>query len=46
MHKGTKRYVSANKEVILSAGAIDSPKLLILTGVGPKDHIDVLKVRN
>ena len=46
VYKGTKRYVSANKEVILSAGAIGSPQLLILSGVGPKDHIDELKVRN
>ena len=29
----------ASKEVILTAGSIDSPKLLLLSGVGPADHL-------
>ncbi|VVC97211.1 unnamed protein product [Leptidea sinapis] len=32
--------VNANKEVILSAGSIKSPQLLMLSGVGPKNHLD------
>ena len=32
--------VYANKEVILSAGSIDSPKLLMLSGVGPQEILD------
>ena len=36
------RYVDvlAAREVILAAGAIGSPQLLLLSGVGPKDELD------
>ncbi|XP_046386907.1 glucose dehydrogenase [FAD, quinone]-like [Ischnura elegans] len=36
---GAKNVVNARKEVVLSAGALSSPQLLLLSGVGPKEHL-------
>ncbi|XP_053381067.1 glucose dehydrogenase [FAD, quinone]-like [Mercenaria mercenaria] len=41
---GIKRYVKAGKEIILSAGTINSPQLLMLSGVGPKKHLDQMNI--
>ncbi|XP_054162075.1 ecdysone oxidase-like [Oppia nitens] len=39
-YRSDRKYrVFANKEIILSAGSIGSPKLLMMSGVGPRDHL-------
>ena len=36
---GSVQTVTATREVVLSAGAIGSPQLLLLSGIGPKDEL-------
>lgn len=43
-NKVAQRLIT-NKEIILSAGTIGSPKILMLSGVGPKEHLEELGVR-
>jgi choline dehydrogenase len=44
IHKGQSRSLQAKREIILSAGAINSPQLLQLSGIGPGDLLKDLGV--
>ncbi len=37
--KGATRVIRARREVVLAASSINSPKLLMLSGVGPASHL-------
>ncbi|XP_028163506.1 glucose dehydrogenase [FAD, quinone]-like [Ostrinia furnacalis] len=36
--------INARKEVIISAGSVNSPQLLLLSGIGPKEHLQSLGI--
>jgi choline dehydrogenase-like flavoprotein len=44
VEKNRSTVVRAEREVIVTAGAIGSPKLLMLSGLGPADHLNSLGI--
>jgi choline dehydrogenase-like flavoprotein len=38
-HRGRQQVVHARREVVLCGGAINSPQLLMLSGIGDRDHL-------
>lgn len=41
---GEKKIVGVKKEAILSGGSINSPQILLLSGVGPKETLDKFNI--
>ena len=44
LQDGTKYALSAKCETILCAGAVDTPRLMLLSGLGPKSQLENLKI--
>ncbi|XP_014671607.1 PREDICTED: oxygen-dependent choline dehydrogenase-like [Priapulus caudatus] len=44
IHAAEKKQARASREVIISAGTIGSPHILLLSGVGPKEQLDQFNI--
>nr|XP_026488901.1 glucose dehydrogenase [FAD, quinone]-like isoform X2 [Vanessa tameamea] len=44
IRNGQRYKIRAKKEVILSAGPIESPHLLMLSGIGPRSHLEYMGI--
>jgi choline dehydrogenase-like flavoprotein len=44
LQDGTRLSLTARKETILCAGAIDTPRLMLLSGLGPREQLENLSI--
>lgn len=44
LQSGTKHTLRAKKETILCAGAVDTPRLMLLSGLGPRSQLESLSI--
>ncbi|KAI5919809.1 GMC oxidoreductase [Camillea tinctor] len=44
LQDGSQRTIKAKTEFILSAGAVDTPRLMLLSGLGPKEQLSSLGI--
>lgn len=44
LQSGEERTLLANRETVLCAGAVDTPRLMLLSGLGPKEQLENLKI--
>ncbi|KAG5330501.1 DHGL dehydrogenase, partial [Acromyrmex heyeri] len=44
LHDGMMKHVSVAKEVIVSGGAVNSPQILLNSGIGPRDELNTVGV--
>src|SRR6185503_9695441 len=44
LRDGKPETARASRQIVLSGGVIDSPKLLMLSGIGPADHLKSLGI--
>ena len=44
IHQGETKKVGSRREIVISASAVGSPHILLLSGIGRKEQLDKFKV--